>query len=110
MQELKEFSDYQPIAFQRHKIDVYLNRHEKALLNLLECHDQYDFAIKYAKEHKVMEELVRHIGFNHEYTNIVYEVYAEWLEEQGLYEDAAMAYIICHFENKAIDAYRLFLI
>ncbi|KAJ3288043.1 hypothetical protein HK104_008357 [Borealophlyctis nickersoniae] len=103
---LSELQKLEP-SYQRFKIDDLLEKKEKALLNLSLSGDaHYPACLTYIKQHDLFKPALKIFKELPEKHNDVLKIYAQNMEERGVFDEAGLLYAMAGEDRLAMDAYR----
>lgn len=110
--ELQRFASFHPPNYQRYYIDMHLRRFPEALENLVKSgNEHFDGCLDLAKQKGLLHELLALVdecedGDNGNQRLRVLRTSAEWLLDQNMHDDAAVAFLAAEEIMKAFEAYK----
>lgn len=110
--ELQTFASYHPPNFQKYHIDMHLKRFPKALENLVKSGDEhFDGCLNLAKQKGLLHELLAIVDEHESGEDCnkrlrVLQTSGEWLLDQNMHDDAAVAFLAAGETMKAFEAYK----
>jgi len=93
-----------PALRRQHSIDDYLRRHPKALKSLCEM-NAFEEVKAYAVKHSLHSEGLDFYRYQEERLSEIMRLHADYLQRQGKFKDAGMAYEYLHDYNTASTSY-----